>query len=111
MGSFFRATRASAKASIKLESTVSAWNILATFARRKLARVFERETSFKRGGGRTRVPFDDLELDLKATRPSTVEADELLADVHSMLDRDQSQLLELLLENATQMESCGAVRR
>lgn len=36
MGSFFRVTRAGANPSIKLESTASAWNILATFVRRKL---------------------------------------------------------------------------
>ncbi len=39
MGSFFRATRAGTNPSIKLESTASAWNILATFARRKLSRA------------------------------------------------------------------------
>ena len=103
MGSFFRVTRASAKPSIKLESTVSAWNILATFARRKLARALERATAVKRGGGRTRVSLDDLEPDLR-TNPSKVEADEILADVHSLLDQEQLQLLELLLENATQKE-------
>ncbi len=32
------------------------------------------------------------------------EADELLAEIHSLLNSDQSQLLELLLENATQKE-------
>lgn len=41
MGSFFRVTRAGANPSIKLESTASAWNILATFVRRKLARALE----------------------------------------------------------------------
>ena len=50
MGSFFRVTRAGANPSIKLESTASAWNILATFVRRKLARALERETAAKRGG-------------------------------------------------------------
>lgn len=103
MGSFFRVTRASANPSIKLESTASAWNILATFVRRKLARALERETAAKRGGGRTRISLDDLEPDLR-TNPSESEADELLAAIHSLLSSDQSQLLELLLENATQRE-------
>ncbi|MCY3004426.1 MAG: sigma-70 family RNA polymerase sigma factor [Planctomycetota bacterium] len=103
MGSFFRVTRAGANPSIKLESTASAWNILATFVRRKLSRALERETSVKRSGGRTRVSLDDLEPDLR-TNPSTTEADELLAEIHSLLNPDQSQLLELLLENATQKE-------
>jgi hypothetical protein len=50
MCSFFRITRAGVNPSIKLESTASAWNILATFVRRKLARALERETAVKRGG-------------------------------------------------------------
>ncbi len=103
MGSFFRVTSASSKASIKLESTASAWNILATFVRRKLARALERQTAAKRGGGQTRVLLDDLEPDLR-TNPSATEADELLAEIHLLLNSDQSQLLELLLENATQKE-------
>lgn len=103
MGSFFRASRAGAKPSIKLESTASAWNILATFVRRKLARALERETAVKRGGGRTRVSLDDLETDL-STNPSATEANELLDEIHSLLNSDHSQLLELLLENKTQRE-------
>jgi RNA polymerase sigma factor (sigma-70 family) len=103
MGSFFRVTRAGANSSIKLESTASAWNILATFVRRKLSRALERETAAKRGGGQTRVSLDDLELDLRI-EPSTTEADEFLAEIQSLLSSDQSQLLELLLANATQRE-------
>ncbi|WP_205855196.1 protein kinase domain-containing protein [Pirellula sp. SH-Sr6A] len=103
MGSFFRVTRANASPSIKLESTASAWNILATFVRRKLARALERETAAKRGGGRTRISLDDLETDL-STNPSVTEANELLDEIHSMLNSDHSRLLELLLENKTQRE-------
>lgn len=103
MGSFFRVTRASASPSIKLESTASAWNILATFVRRKLARALERENAVKRGGGRTRVSLDDLETD-PSTNPSVTEASELLAEIHSMLNSEHSRLLELLLENKTQRE-------
>ena len=103
MGSFFRVTSAGANPSIELESTASAWNILATFVRRKLARALERETAAKRGGGRTRVSLDDFEPDLR-TNPSVTEANELLDEIHSLLNSDQSQLLELLLENATQKE-------
>ncbi|MFN9911275.1 MAG: protein kinase domain-containing protein [Pirellulaceae bacterium] len=103
MGSFFRVTRAGANPVIKLESTASAWNILATFVRRKLARALERETAVKRGGGRTRVSLDDLEADL-STNPSVTEANELLDEIHSLLNSDHSRLLELLLENKTQRE-------
>ncbi|MDX1925200.1 MAG: ECF-type sigma factor [Pirellulaceae bacterium] len=103
MGSFFRLTRASASPPIKLESTVSAWNILATLTRRKLSRALERETAVKRGGGRTRVALEDLEPDLRAN-PSQTEVDEVLAGIHSLLNQDQLQLVALLLENATQKE-------
>lgn len=103
MGSFFRASRAGAKASIKLESTASAWNILAAFVRRKLARALERETAVKRGGGRTRISLDDLETDL-STNPSVTEANELLDEIQSLLNSDHLKLLELLLENKTQRE-------
>jgi len=103
MGSFFRVTSAGTKPSIQLESTASAWNILATFTRRKLSRALERETALKRGGGWTRTAFDQLDRDLRTT-PSAMEADDLLTDIHALLDPDQSILFELLLENATQRE-------
>jgi eukaryotic-like serine/threonine-protein kinase len=103
MGSFFRATNAIANPSIKLESTASAWNILATFTRRKLSRALERETAIKRGGGRTRVPLGDNEPN-GIPIPSILEADEVVSEIQSLLNLDQLQLLELLLENATQKE-------
>ena len=103
MGSFFRVTNAGSKPSIQLESTASAWNILATFTRRKLSRALERETAFKRGGGWDREPLDQLEPDV-FMQPSTLEADEVLADLNSKLTSDQTQLLALLLANASQRE-------
>ena len=108
MGSFFRVTKASAKTSIKLESTVTAWSILTTFARRKLARAIERETAFKRGGGWDRISFDDL-LPILSTEPAAIEADEILVDVRSVLDEEQIQLLNLLLENASQTEAAEKI--
>ena len=73
MGSFFRVTRAGANPSFKLGSTASAWNILATFVRRKLARALERETAAKRGGGQTRVLLEDAEPVVR-TNPSESDA-------------------------------------
>ncbi len=69
----------------------------------KTARALERETAVKRGGGRTRIALDDLETDLSAS-PSVTEANELCDEIHSLLNSDHSQLLELLLENKTQRE-------
>lgn len=103
MGSFFRMTSAGAKPTIQLESTASAWNILATFARRKLSRALEREASFKRGGDWDRAPLDQAESSV-LRQPSALEADEILADLNALLTSDQTQLLEQLLQNATQKE-------
>ena len=63
----------------------------------------ERETAFKRGGGWEREPLNQLEPNV-FIQPSTLEADEILADLNSQLTSDQTQLLDLLLENATQRE-------
>ena len=104
MGSFFRVTKANTKRSIKLESSVTAWSILATFSRRKLTRALERETAVKRGGGWNRISLDDLAPSLPI-EPTALEADEILSDVRSVLDDEQIKLLNLLLENATQGEA------
>lgn len=109
MGSFFRVTRAGGKPSIQLDNSTSAWNILATFTRRKLSRALERETAYKRGGSWTKTSLNQLDLDL-ASSPSRLEADEVLDEIHSLLDPEQSQLLELLLENATQKEIAEQLR-
>lgn len=103
MGSFFRVTRAGASASLKLESTASAWNILATFARRKLSRALERQMAAKRGGGLKKLSLNELPFDLTAM-PNLSEVDETLADLKAILDQDQNRLLELLLQNSSQKE-------
>jgi eukaryotic-like serine/threonine-protein kinase len=103
MGSFFRVTSAGTKPSIELDSSASAWNILATFARRKLSRALERETAFKRGGGWDRAPLDELEPDLRAL-PSETDVDDTLAELNSLLSDEQAELLELLVAGATQKE-------
>ncbi|XZE18491.1 protein kinase domain-containing protein [Pirellulaceae bacterium SH449] len=103
MGSFFRVTGAGAKPSIKLESTASAWNLLATFTRRKLARNLERESALKRGGRQTRLSLEQVMPDL-LSEPTTAAADEILEGVQELLNAEQSQLLEQLLENRTQRE-------
>lgn len=105
MGSFFRVTRADAKPTIQLESTASAWNILATFARRKLSRALERETASKRGGGWSRTPLDQVEpAEFIQRQPSASEAEEFLEELNSLLSSDQALLLQLLLQNASQRE-------
>lgn len=55
MGSSFNAARQSR---IQVSDSVSLWRLLATFARRKLARSLEFHSASKRGGGQTRVSLD-----------------------------------------------------
>ncbi|MGV3607240.1 MAG: protein kinase domain-containing protein [Planctomycetaceae bacterium] len=105
LGSFFRVTRQNAKSAIQLNSTASAWNILATFARRKLSHAFERESASKRGGTWDRVPLDNVDVEEFVKHPPTgAEADSLFNELSELLSPDQTELLELLLENATQRE-------
>ncbi|MFO0883517.1 MAG: protein kinase [Pirellulales bacterium] len=105
MGSFFRVTRKSANSAIQLSSTASAWNILATFARRKLSRALERESASKRGGGQNRVPLDEIEAaEFLKHSPTGDKADGVMSELRELLSPEQTALLELLLENATQRE-------
>lgn len=103
MGSFFRVTGAGVKPSIKLESTASAWNLPATFARRKLAGSLELESALKRGGRRARQSLEQVMPDL-ASEPTAIGTDKILEEVQALPNAEQSQLLEHLLENRTQRE-------
>ncbi len=101
--SFFRTTRDQQKCPLNPTSTKSVWDLLALFARRKLSRAIEREDASKRGGQWRRSSFEQVENNFPAS-PGSHELEELLIDLRSRLDDNQTQLLELLLQNATQKE-------
>ncbi|MCA9157962.1 MAG: protein kinase [Planctomycetales bacterium] len=110
MGSFFRVTQAGGNPAVQLQSTASAWNILATFARRKLSRVLERETAAKRGGGWERTPLEQIDnAGFVKQPPSSLDADECIEELNALLSADQNLLLQLLLENAPQREIAVAL--
>lgn len=101
--SFFRTARHQTERSVIPTSTKSVWDLLALFARRKLSRAIERESASKRGGHWKRYSLEQFEHSFPVS-PGSQELEELLIDLRSQLDDSQSQLLELLLQNATQKE-------
>ncbi len=66
MGSFFDAARYSR---IQVGDRVSLWRLLATFARRKMARSIERQSAIKRGG-------DHIQRSLESVEPLVASDDE-----------------------------------
>ncbi|MCD0461414.1 protein kinase domain-containing protein [Roseiconus lacunae] len=108
MGSFFNAARHSR---IQVSQSVSLWRLLATFARRKLARSIERHSASKRGGEQTRVPLDEVfnqPPSASSRFPSFAgndsDADELLDQLRAELPADHFSVVEVLLAGLTQQE-------
>ncbi|TWU02871.1 sigma-70 family RNA polymerase sigma factor [Stieleria varia] len=101
MGSFFNAARHSR---IQVSNSVSLWRLLATFARRKLARSIERHSASKRGGNQTRVPLDQVVSQSEIIPADDSDADELLEQLKAELPADHFSVVEALLAGLTQQE-------
>ena len=101
MGSFFEAARHSR---IQVSHSVSLWRLLATFARRKLARSIERHSASKRGGKQTRVPLDQAVDQTEIFSADDSDADEILDQLRAELPADQFSVVEALLAGLTQQE-------
>jgi serine/threonine protein kinase len=105
MGSFFRNTSSASQSRLQIESTLSVWNLLAMFARRKLSRSLERVSAAKRGAGWDRNALDQIELlEFQQATPESQDVTDLVNELNSMLAPDQVELLELLLSGNTQRE-------
>lgn len=105
MGSFFRNTSSASQSRLQIESTLSVWNLLAMFARRKLSRSLERASAAKRGAGWDRNILDQIELlEIQQATPESQDVADLMNELNSMLAPDQVELLELLLAGNTQRE-------
>lgn len=104
IGSFFRVTAKTDQEPIQNESSFSAWNLLATFVRRKLSGALRRETAQKRGGNWSRASLELIADTQGAGESFESQAMDLIADLQSALEPDQMQLIELLVQNATQKE-------
>ncbi|TWT80558.1 Serine/threonine-protein kinase PknB [Planctomycetes bacterium CA13] len=103
MGSFFDAARHSR---IQVSGSVSLWRLLATFARRKMARSIERQSAIKRGG-------DQVQRSLNSVEPQVVsddepdandEADAFLTTLKAELPDVLLVIVEGLLAGQTQRE-------
>ncbi|QDV40586.1 Serine/threonine-protein kinase PknA [Stieleria neptunia] len=101
MGSFFDAARHSR---IQVSHSVSLWRLLATFARRKLARSIERHSASKRGGDQTRIPLDQAAFLTEVVAADDSDADEFANDLKAELPADQFSVVEGLLAGQTQRE-------
>nr|WP_143547863.1 protein kinase [Rhodopirellula sp. SM50] len=101
MGSFFDAARHSR---IRVSHSVSLWRLLATFARRKLARSIERHSASKRGGDQTRIPLDQAAFLTEIVAADDSDADEFSNDLKAELSADQFSVVEGLLAGQTQRE-------
>ncbi len=109
MGSFFDAARHSR---IQVSGSVSLWRLLATFARRKMARSIEKQAAVKRGGGQVRVSLEAAEQEMKSIVNVAQEAtiSDFLGLLETELTIDERELLEQLLTGKTQREIASALR-
>ncbi|QDT05099.1 Serine/threonine-protein kinase PknB [Rubripirellula lacrimiformis] len=103
MGSFFDAARHSR---IQASRSVSLWPLLATFARRKMARSIERQSAAKRGGGQSRLSLDSVERQVASDDESNAydEADAFLTTLKTELPEDLFVIVEGLLAGQAQRE-------
>jgi len=101
LGSFFNAARHSR---IQASNSVSLWRLLATFARRKLARSIEHHSALKRGGDQTRVPLDQAVDQAEIIPADDSAADEFISYLKAELPTDQFSVVEALLAGLTQRE-------
>lgn len=103
MGSFFDAARHSR---VQVSRSVSLWRLLATFARRKLARSIERQSAIKRGGDQVRVSLDSVER--RGTSDHDLEIEEeanaFLATLRAELPDDLFVIVEGILAGQTHRE-------
>lgn len=108
MGSFFAAALSStSEKQWHFSDSLSLWNLLATFARRKLSRAIKREKTAKRGVGWQRAAEE--QLNLLVSRPAASHdpltlirnLDESLAET---LTEDQLGLVTDLISGRTQTE-------
>jgi RNA polymerase sigma factor (sigma-70 family) len=106
MGSFFDAAKHSR---IQVSTSVSMWRLLATFARRKMARSIERQTAIKRGGDQTRVPLESIESHAPISGETEQETDEFVVTLKAELPVELFEVIERLLAGQTQREIADAL--
>ncbi len=108
MGSFFDAAKHSR---IEVSGSVSLWRLLATFARRKMARSIERQTAIKRGGDQIRLSLDSIQPQDAGDRHAGSEDDafEFVSTLKAELPEDLFVVVEGILAGRTHRELAGSL--
>lgn len=106
MGSFFDAARHSR---IQVSRSVSLWRLLATFARRKMARSIERQSAVKRGGDQVRHSLDSVQPQVVGDHDSDSEDDvnAFLMTLKGDLPDELFVIVEGVLAGQTHRELAG----
>lgn len=115
LGSFF--IRAN-QSRLQFSQSVSLWNLLATFAKRKMARTIERRSAIKRGGDQKHVPFDEAELETSVSisqdafngNMESVESQAIGNKILETIPKDSHRILHLMLEGNSQAEIATALK-
>ena len=98
MGSFFRAARQS---KLEVSRSASLWQLLATFAKRKMLRSIERSSAIKRGGEAQRVEIDHGWI---AEPSRDQDAKKLMAEIRDGLPIESRVVLDGLILGKSQQE-------
>lgn len=103
LGSFFMAARLSR---LDVSRSVSVWNVLATFTKRKMLRSIERQSALKRGGDRQRVSIDDVlsEWIADPAADGNESIDELLSELEPPMPTDLRVVLDRLMQGDTRKQ-------
>ncbi len=103
MGSFFDAARHSR---IEFSRSVSLWRLLATFARRKMARSIERQSAIKRGGDQVQRSLDSVDPQVVSddAPDANDDADAFLTTLKAELPDDLFAIVEGVLAGQIQRE-------
>ncbi|WP_302116973.1 sigma-70 family RNA polymerase sigma factor [Allorhodopirellula heiligendammensis] len=103
MGSFFDAARHSR---IEVSRSISLWRLLATFARRKMARSIERQSAVKRGGDQVRHSLDSVQPQITSEHDldQNDEANEFITTLKAELPADLFTIVKGILAGQTHRE-------
>lgn len=107
-GSFFKAA---GRKSIHVSEGISAWWLLATFAKRKMIRAIEHHATLKRAQGLGAVSIDDDDLlaqDFKST-PTESAALGLIESLQDELPGELFEVIEALVAGQTQSEMASSL--
>ncbi|MEO9593404.1 protein kinase domain-containing protein [Rhodopirellula bahusiensis] len=103
MGSFFDAAKHSR---VQVSSNVSLWRLLATFARRKMARSIETHATLKRGGNWSHVTLEEASMRTANEQESYCDdgAEAFVENLKAELSNEQFAIVEGVLAGQTQRE-------